>query len=361
MYTIYKKDNSWKIRYLRVETNGSNLIQSSWVIWTENEVSSSKLCYWKNIGRANETTSLEQAIKEMNSIILDKQTKWYFSSIDELNMSNEVLLPMLAKDFNKEFKKIDWDNCYVQPKLDWMRALIKISKWVTSVWSRQWKPILTVPHIVSEFNIWAREFSIDNKVLDWELYAHWFSFQQNMEMVKKFREWISNKYIKFHIYDIVDWNSFEDRFLFSTELVWLPNICIIVPTKKIDNISFLKKSHSINIENWFEGSIVRWWEAWYKPNWRSSNLLKYKDFLDMTAQIIDVIPSEARPSQWIMVCVNEDWNIFKASLKFSFEERERILNEKFNYVWQTAEIRFFEYTDWWLPRFPVCVWFRLDK
>ena len=48
-------------------------------------------------------------------------------------------------------------------------------------------------------------------------------------------------------------------------------------------------------------------------------------------------------------------------MKFSFEEREEILTNKTNYLGKTAEIRFFEYTDEGLPRFPVCVGLRLDK
>jgi hypothetical protein len=34
---------------------------------------------------------------------------------------------------------------------------------------------------------------------------------------------------------------------------------------------------------------------------------------------------------------------------------------KEEYIGQTAEVRFFEYTDGGIPRFPVCVGFRLDK
>ena len=43
------------------------------------------------------------------------------------------------------------------------------------------------------------------------------------------------------------------------------------------------------------------------------------------------------------------------------QERQQILIDKADYIGQTAEIRFFEYTDDGLPRFPVCVGFRLDK
>ena len=48
-------------------------------------------------------------------------------------------------------------------------------------------------------------------------------------------------------------------------------------------------------------------------------------------------------------------------MKFSHAEREEILKNKNRYIGQTGEIRFFEFTDDGVPRFPVCVGFRLDK
>lgn len=360
MTILYKKDTSWKIRFLSITSAWADVVQVSWVLNTISPITAVRTCKGKNIGRSNETTPQVQAEKEVESLIKDKLTKWYFLTQEEVEQE-EVILPMLAKDFNKEKEKIDWSNCYTQPKLDWMRALVKIKNWVVTIWSRQGKEITTCPHIIDWFTNWAEEFKIEDKILDWELYAHWFTFQENMEMVKKYREGRTDKFVKFHMYDRV-WNvPFKWRFLLDMDLVWLPSICKVVCTTWVNSIDKLKTLHSKNIEDWYEGTIVRWGNEGYKPNWRSSNLLKYKDFLDLTATIIDVEPSDARPTQWVMVCENENWERFKASLKFSFEERERILREKNSYIWRTAEIRFFEYTDGGLPRFPVCVGFRLDK
>ena len=43
------------------------------------------------------------------------------------------------------------------------------------------------------------------------------------------------------------------------------------------------------------------------------------------------------------------------------EAREEILRNKHMYIGQTAEVRFFEFTDGGLPRFPICYGFRFDK
>lgn len=366
---IYKKDSKWKVRYIDIMFSDiGELIQVSWIVWTTNPITAVKICKPKNIWKSNETTSPQQAAIEATAMIKDKLTKGYFSSIEELLSSDDVLLPMLAKDFTKEKNKIDWSNCYVQPKLDWMRALVKIKDGAVSIISRQWKEITTVPHIIQSFIKCAKENKLKDNIFDWELYAHWFTFQENMEMVKKFSLWITDKYIKFHMYDIVSDKSFRDRLLLEQVTMGLPD-CVNYPdnniefvtTFKISSIEWLKIRHLENLDNWYEGSIVRWGNDGYKANWRSSNLLKYKDFLDITATIVDVIPSDARPLQWVLVCELPTWEKFKSNLKFSHKEREEILANKDKYIWQTAEIRFFEYTDWGLPRFPVCVWFRLDK
>ena len=48
-------------------------------------------------------------------------------------------------------------------------------------------------------------------------------------------------------------------------------------------------------------------------------------------------------------------------MKYSHEEREDFLTNKKKYIGKPAEIRFFEYTDAGIPRFPVMVGIRLDK
>ena len=45
----------------------------------------------------------------------------------------------------------------------------------------------------------------------------------------------------------------------------------------------------------------------------------------------------------------------------SHKDREELLANANKYIGQTAEVRFFEWTDDGFPRFPICVWFRLDK
>lgn len=220
--------------------------------------------------------------------------------------------------------------------------------------SRANTPIETMKHIQDELS------QIDSLyVLDGELYAHGLSFQENMKLIKKER--LESVNVKYHVYDLIVDIPFGFRYeLLAKKVEGLKHI-ELVPTYVINNEDDLKMRHAQFLSEGYEGTIIRWGEQGYDINKRSSYLLKYKDFLDMACPVIDVIPFEKWPKQGKVVCLQPDGQTFECGMKFSHSEREEILTNKEKYIGQTAEIRFFEYTDGGVPRFPVCVGFRLDK
>jgi len=137
-----------------------------------------------------------------------------------------------------------------------------------------------------------------------------------------------------------------------------PNI-EVVPTHVINSLEELAYYHTKFLSEGYEGTMVRHSDENYAVNKRSSQLLKYKDFLDETYIVVDVVPSESRPEQGVVVCSSPKGN-FNCGMKFSHFERKVILEMKHEFIGQMAEVRFFEYTDGGLPRFPVCVGFRED-
>lgn len=349
--TIYKKDSKGKVRFLTVKAEGSDLIQLSGVIDTDSPVEHRRPCKAKNVGKSNETTPEEQALLEAESKWKNKLSEGYFESEAEAKESM-VLLPMLAKSYDKEVKKIDWSKpVYVQPKLDGMRS---IHTGDGNLISRKGKVIDTMHHINDSLN------NIDGK-LDGELYSHGISFQENMKLIKKYREGKSED-VKFHVYDIVvDKLSFKERYELLKKEVENCEHIVVVPTYEIKNEKELKEYHGQFLQDGYEGTIVRHGEAPYKVKGRSSNLLKYKDFIDIAVKLVDVIPAEKRETWGVPVLKLEDGRTFESGARLTHEEREDLLTNKDKYIGQTAEIRFFEYTDDGKPRFPVLVGFRLDK
>lgn len=357
---IYKKDSSGKIRYLEISNDGHFVVQESGVIGTNNPVINRSACEAKNVGKSNATTPESQALIEAQAKLAEKMRLGYFNSIEEAQEKGgkDFLLPMLAKDFKKEVKKVSFP-CYVQPKLDGMRSLGSEDD---GFMSRTGKAIDTLGHIVLA--------DLEEHVLDGELYAHGISFQENMKLIKKYRPHLTER-VKYHVYDVVMDAPFNQRLATLQELVAKMNNphIEIVPTYFVQSKAEIDAFHQQFIAAGYEGTMVRHSEEGYAVNKRSSQLLKYKDFLDEAYVVIDVVPSESRPEQGVVVCTKKmeqaGENVwvqnFNCGMKFSHSEREEILANKQNYIGKMAEVRFFEYTDGGIPRFPVCVGFRLDK
>lgn len=360
MITIYKTDTSGKLRFLTASTESSDLIQTSGVVDTDKPVTHRKTCSRKNIGRSNETSPEDQAILEMNSLISGKLTEGYFKTINEAQ-NEVVILPMLAKSYDDEKHKIDWTKpVYIQPKFDGMRCLAFVTGGEVLLMSRQGKTIETVQHIVKELS------KFPDGVYDGELYAV-SSFQENMRLIKKYRKGETEK-VLYHIYDMVSDNGFSERSMAISKIVNNFNSIVKVETVEIANESLINFHHSKFLAEGYEGSIIRHSNDGYKVNGRSSNLLKYKDFKDLALPIMDIVPGDANPLHGYPIFywkgseghhLGDD--ILGAGIKYSHKEREEFLINKHNYIGKTAELRFFEYSDSGVPRFPVMIGIREDK
>lgn len=345
--TLYKKDSKGKVRILTIGANEGQVFQTSGLLEGK-KVEHVSLSKGKNIGKTNETTPREQAILEVKAKIKNKLDQGYFETIEETD--KEVILPMLAKSYEKECHKIDWETAYVQPKLDGMRCLKK----GTELMSRKGKGITTLPHISEEI---VNNFDY----LDGELYAHGLSFQENMKIIKKNRPESIN--VKYHVYDIVRINmSFEKRYVWLKKITEDYNHIELVPTFQVHNEEMLKVYHRNFISEGYEGSILRWGNDGYTVNKRSSNLLKYKDFIDGDYEIVDIEPSDKKPEHGVVICkCKKTGETFGTGMKVSHKEREEILLNKNAYIGKIANVRFFEYTDSGIPRFPVFIGIHEDR
>jgi DNA ligase-1 len=360
--TLYKLDSKFKIRVWNIWTEDGILIQEAGILGGK-LVQHSKQCKSKNVGKSNETSPEEQALLELESEYKGKLTEGYFETIEEAE-TEVVILPMLAKSYDDEKHKVDWKNAYVQPKLDGMRCLAHIKDNKVTLMSRDGKIINNMDHISLSLS-----FIMEDIILDGELYAHGLTFQENMKLIKKYRPGESEK-VQYHIYDCISDNNFITR----------SNIInIIITDSKIENTKLvitsicnsekeLKEAHILNIHSGYEGSMLRWGLKSYKTNGRSENLLKYKNFQDLDAEIIDILPNDANPlhgTPLLKYSINKlsgvSSSIFKAGVKMSHEDRVDLLANKHLYIGKLANIRFFEWTDDGNPRFPVMIGIHIDR
>jgi len=360
--SIYKKDSKGKLRVLNIKTDNGELIQIHGMVGGS-LVSHSKICTPKNAGKSNETTPLEQAISEAKSLILEKKDEGYCDTAESA-MNSNLILPMLAHEFNKHKSKIDWNTpVFIQPKLDGMRALGRPDGFM----SRAGKVITTVDHILPELKFLTNY--LGGITVDGELYAHGKTFQENMSLIKKYRPGLTEQ-IKYRIYDMVFDTGFAFRYDSISNAIheFAFQYIELVPTSVLNNIEDLPIHHARFLAEGYEGSIIRHGSKKYEPDARSFYLLKYKDFKDVSLPILTVTSEISNPEFGGFVFT---WpgalghrlgpDILGCGMKFSHEDRKKFLENKEMYIGKTAELRFFEYSDIGVPRFPVCVGIRLDK
>lgn len=199
-------------------------------------------------------------------------------------------------------------------------------------------------------------------ILDGELYCHGLNFQENMRLIKKNRP--ESTKIDYHVYDVVaDFPFLNRNGLIRTLGLDRCSYVKTVQTLRCLDQENIRNSHANFVSLGYEGSMIRHGVEGYKLNKRSSQLLKNKDFLDIALPIAGVKINDANRAHgtpWF------DWpgamkDRLYCGVKGTHEFRADLLENKDDYIGQMAELRFFEYSEDGVPRFPVMVGLRNDK
>ena len=260
--------------------------------------------------------------------------------------------PMLAYPVSD--KPIDYSKpVFIQPKLDGVRCLIQYDNSKVTAYSRTGKEWKNIDHILENLAPWFE----NNKttVLDGELYNHDLrdDFETIISLVRRQKPddidmLESRDMVQFHCYDIIhlDNNTFEDRNNFIA--CCLPeSYCVKhVPTNLVDDETKAQAYHRINLENGYEGSIVRTNDAY--QNKRSHSLRKFKDFHDAEAQIIGYETGAGKREGTLGKFIMQDDNGIQFGCPpgkgFTYKDMADMLNNINDYIGETATFTYFERT-----------------
>jgi len=316
----------------------------------------------KNTGKSNQTTPYEQAQAEAKARWEKKKKYGYVNSLEaaekgELDALIEGgIVPMLAHTFEKQGKKIKYP-CYVQPKLDGLRCIAILENGICTLWSRTRKPITSCPHIIAEIE---KNFKEDI-VLDGELYNHDLKkdFEKIVSAVRKETPEEGYLNVQYHIYDLVNNSSFDNRTL------WLAKK---FASMKTPNFKYLKlvETHMVEDEtqvpDWFlefselgyEGAMLRNAASPY-VNKRSSDLIKVKEMQDDEFEIVSIEEGRGKLQGHVgaFVCVNDDGQEFKAKLKGDTEKLKTYFENHSLWKGKKLTVQFQDLTSYGIPRFPV--------
>lgn len=337
----------------------------------------------KNIGKLNETSIEEQVKSEVNSKINSQKDKGYKSIID---LGGEALSPfknirdlidylnenlkesntdangeikcMLANSVKKDYSNVTFP-CYIQPKLDGLRCLLILEMIEGSITlkfiSRNGKTFDTLSHIAADILDFVKsDYSGERIVLDGELYSDEIGFQEILSAVKKKGE--NTHKIKFRCYDIINSNQQGERIANFQDLCdkIKSNNIVPVDTFLCYNIEQAKNRFSEFIQKGYEGAMIRLPNGKYESGFRSSSLLKLKEFDEDEFQIIDLILGDRGIEDLIVECLTKDGKKFRAKSMGTTEYKKEVHKAFFSSrINKDITIKFFGWTNDKLPRFPV--------
>lgn len=319
----------------------------------------------KNIGRANETTPLEQAIAEAKSKVNKKLDKGYTHQMPDRGgkATNALgfMRPMLAQPIEKvkgwEFPAAG------QPKMDGHRMLATEQDGQVVLYSRQGK-VVSVEHIRLALQEALDAGYWDGTPLDGEVYAHGETLQRISSWVKKPKP--ESEKLVYNLYDMmrdVD---------YSLRLNNIRQLCRNITSEKVqvtETITLFSEQdlddlHAKYIGMGYEGTIVRQGRFGYEDGKRSKSLMKKKDFQDAEFEIVGV--EEGKPNLrlgkrvGIYRCVTKDGKEFTVTSPGDATEKHSHAENGVTNIGLMLTVKFFNYTPDGVPFHPVALRVRED-
>lgn len=357
LHTLYKRAVNGKINEWTIETNGHCYRTTSGYTDGQKTTTEWTCCEGKNIGRSNETTPEQQALKEAKAEWDKRLEKGYFSNIKDIDRFT-MFKPMLANKWEDRKEKITYP-LYSQPKLDGVRCIVRSD----GMWTRTGKPILSAPHIFDSLR-----FLFQNQpdlILDGELYADKYAndFNAIVSLVKKTKPTKqdlidSATVIVYHIYDLPSHDgNFMERYgelckLHKEMQANSNQCCVIVETNLIEDASDVDMMYENYIAAGYEGQMIRLNMSY--ENKRSNSLLKHKSFIDSEYKIVDVLEGNGNLSGMVgaLVFETKQGDRFNASVNGGWDYLKQLWEAKGKLVGKMATVCYFNITPDGKPRFP---------
>ncbi len=345
------KVKQWKIEVITTE-EGHGVIRTSHGYINGKIQSNDRIVRkGKNIGKSNETTPVEQAISQAKSKWKSKQDQNYLTTIPTADDIPKKILPMLAMDFHKRGHDITYP-AYIQPKLNGVRCLaIKKSDEIIDFQSRGGKSYNeTLQHMIEPLN----KIMHVGEIFDGEIYVHGWSLQRIVSAVKKINS--DTPELQYWLYDIADKTT--DLLTRITRLSGIvdddTNSIIFTPTVSVCSKEKIKIKHDEYIQHEFEGAIIRNLEGYYKFNYRSKDLQKFKEFIDGEFKIIGGVEGEGiEEGCVIFICEQEEGLTFSVRPKGSRDIRKIWFNSIDKFIGKQLTVRYQDRSDDNIPLIPV--------
>jgi DNA ligase-1 len=326
----------------------------------------------KNLGKKNSTTAEQQAELEARALWEKKLKKGYTQDAGSAmegktdSIIEGGVFPMLAHRYDQHGHKITWP-AFAQPKLDGHRCIVVVKNGRATMWSRTRKPILSLPHIVADFECLVE----GDAVFDGELYADALNaedltFEELTSFIRQEEPKEGHEIVEYHIYDCP---GIEGEYVHRHEALAEFFQAVdhgMSPLKEVETILVndedeLMAAFETFTKQGYEGAMVRNAAGAY-VNKRSYDLLKVKEFLEDEFKVVRVEEGRGKlAGHAIFVCVMKDGQEFRAKMIGELEQLKKYVKNPKLAVGKQLTVKYQGLTKAnGVPRFPVAVRFRID-
>jgi DNA ligase-1 len=337
-----EKTKMWKIEIIPDGIN-YKIVRAYGYLNCKTTVSEKVISSGKNIGKKNETSVEQQAKQEAESLFKKQKEKGYSETIETQKVS---VLPMLAHDYNKRKHDIVYP-CYAQPKIDGVRMMLVKTHGKIQMISRTGKSI-SLPHIETQFKNVPEDIWFDGEIFTFELpfeeITGLFKTQKNPDMEKIVK-------LQFHIFDCYDPKNAAWKFVDRSVFLKKYNLVCTLECKSIDDVD---KLHNDFISQGYEGLMLRNADSVYKPQYRSKDLQKLKNFCDSEYKIVGSHEGKGDDIGTIIFeCTTESESVFSVRPRGTLERRRKMWETRDSFIGKMLTVRYQNLTEYNVPRFPV--------
>lgn len=291
-----------------------------------------------------------------------------------------VIKPMLAKQESKVTNRKIFDKEWIgSRKINGVRCLLYFDGEVRTA-SRGGESYDCSTEHIRKHPIIIRLFEKNPSIiLDGELYKHGKSLQQISGAARMEKNAYDCDWLEYYVYDLIKIDKLDmkakDRIRALQLLGGSMNLGFdpykewkegelqvqLVPQVKVSGWDKMKALHDQYVSEGFEGLVIRDPSKPYKPNGRTNDMIKIKQYLDDTFKVVDFQLGLRGSEDMCFICEMEDGRTFKAMpLGDRSVKDEYVKNFDTKYKNHLGDCKYFEYSDEGIPCQPKFLAFRFD-
>lgn len=294
-----------------------------------------------------------------------------------------TIKPMLAKQADKVTNKKIYDKEWIASrKIDGTRCLMYYNPEDDTIHSasRGGEHYDAATSHLREDPVLREIFhNMPHLILDGELYKHGKSLQQISGAARMEKNAYDCDWLEYYVYDCIDLEkldmvakdrinllkSIQDSYGFGFDPMreWKEGELQIqfVPQVPVTGWKNMEKLHAQYVEEGFEGLVIRNPDRPYKPNGRTNDMLKFKQYKSAEWKVIDYQLGTRGSEDMCFICELEDGRTFAAMpVGDRATKEEYVQNFESKYKGHMLECTYFNLSDDGIPTQPKGRIFRFD-